>query len=350
MTSRPFGAQQEGLSVAVLIPCYNEAGTVARVIDDFRAALPGAAIHVYDNNSTDGTAEAARAAGAIVRRETRQGKGHVVRRMFADVEADLYVMVDGDATYDAASAPRLIAHLLENCCDLVNGARIDQSVAAYRPGHRFGNRLLTGLVARIFGAMCTDMLSGYKVFSRRYVKSFPAHARGFEIETELMVHALELRMGIGEVAAPYLERPEGSTSKLRTLRDGVRILSMIGLFVKEERPLQVFAALAGLLAALALALGVPVVLEFMRTGLVERFPTAILASALMITGVISLFSGLILDTVTRGRREMKRLAFLAVGGLADGRRPPRTGLDRPAIETALKALGGPFAETVKKRA
>lgn len=299
------------LRIAVLVPCFNEEATVAQVIKDFRSALPDATIHVCDNRSTDRTFEVAKAAGAIVSREGRPGKGEVVRRMFADIEADIYVMVDGDATYHAPSAPALIAAMMSTGADLVNGARVDSSVKAYRFGHRFGNQLLTGLVAAVFGQMTTDMLSGFKVFSRRYVKSFPAHSRGFEIETELMVHALELRMAIAELPTPYAERPEGSVSKLNTVRDGIRIVSIIGVFVKEERPLQVFSALSALLALAALALGLPVVAEFMDTGLVARFPTAILASALMLTAVMALFSGLVLDTVTRGRREAKRFAYLA---------------------------------------
>jgi glycosyltransferase involved in cell wall biosynthesis len=299
------------LSVAVLVPCHNEAATVGQVVADFARALPHATIHVYDNRSTDATADIAKAAGAIVRKESRPGKGEVVRRMFADIDADIYVMVDGDATYHADSAPALIAALIEHQADLVNGARVDTAVKAYRPGHRFGNAMLTGLVAAVFGQMTTDMLSGFKVFSRRFVKSFPAHSSGFEIETELMVHALELRMNIVEIPTPYAERPEGSVSKLNTIRDGVRILSIIGLFVKEERPLAVFSALAALLALGSLVLGLPVVGEFMRTGLVERLPTAVLASALMVTAVIAMFSGLVLDTVTRGRREAKRLAYLS---------------------------------------
>jgi hypothetical protein len=340
----------DALSIAVLIPCYNEALTIGTVVRDFRAALPGAAIYVYDNNSSDGTLEAARAAGAIVRKETRQGKGNVVRRMFADIEADVYLMVDGDATYDAASAARLIDALIHGPCDMVNGARVDTSVKAYRLGHRFGNRLLTGLVSKIFGQMTSDMLSGYKAFSRRYVKSFPAHARGFEIETELMVHALELRMGIDEVSTPYAERPEGSVSKLNTVRDGFRILSMIGLFVKEERPVQVFSILSGVLGLTALLLGIPVVLEWMATGLVARFPTAILASALMITAVMALFSGLILDTVTRGRREMKRLAYLSVPNrIVDGAARSETP-SANEIARAIGDLGGVWSKTVTQRA
>jgi len=345
----------DALSIAVLVPCYNEAPTVGSVVEAFRQALPGAIVYVYDNNSTDGTSDAARAAGAVVRSERGQGKGHVVRRMFADVEADIYLMVDGDATYHAPSAPALIAALIGGRHDMVNGARVEQAVAAYRPGHRFGNRLLTGLVARIFGTATTDMLSGYKAFSRRFVKSFPAHARGFEIETELMVHALELRMSIGEVATPYAERPAGSESKLRTLRDGFRILRLIGLFVKEERPLPFFGALAALLTLVSLALGVPLVVEFAETGLVPRLPTAVLACGIMLGAVLALFTGLVLDTVTRGRRELKRLAYLAVPAFAERRRTVRDGreggepaLDRTRLEDELARLGDLWSKSLKK--
>lgn len=346
------------LDIAVLIPCFNEEKTVATVIRDFRAALPHAAIYVYDNNSTDGTIAAAQAAGAVVRRESRQGKGNVVRRMFADVEADIYLMVDGDATYHAPSAPRLIEALIDGPHDLVNGARVESAAAAYRPGHRLGNRLLTGLVGAIFGAETTDMLSGYKVFSRRFAKSFPAHSRGFEIETELMVHALELRMGIGEVETPYAERPEGSLSKLRTFHDGFRILKIIGLFVKEERPFPVFGGFAALMALASLFIGGFVIAEFMATGFVSKMPSAVLASALMIVAVLSLFAGLILDTVTRGRRETKRLAFI---GLPAATRPASAAgeTDRDLAATIkprlpddmrehLEALGGPFADALRQ--
>ncbi|MFN3448087.1 MAG: glycosyltransferase family 2 protein [Roseococcus sp.] len=299
--------------IAVLVPCRNEALTIRAVVEGFRAALPEAAIYVYDNNSTDGTAEAARAAGAVVRFESQPGKGSVVRRMFADIEADWYIMVDGDATYDASAAPRLLAHAQSGPFDMVNVARVQAGAKAYRAGHRFGNRVLTGLVGAIFGSRTTDMLSGYKVFSRRFVKSFPAMSQGFEIETELMIHALELRLPVSEISAPYGERPEGSTSKLATWRDGFLILTLIGILVQRERPLEFFGAVSALFFLLSLAFGVPVVTEFLATGLVPRFPTAILASALMIASFLSLSVGLILNAVTHSRREMKRLAYLAAG-------------------------------------
>jgi glycosyltransferase involved in cell wall biosynthesis len=296
--------------IAVLVPCYNEEAAIATVVRDFRATLPMAQIYVYDNNSSDRTAEVAAAAGAIVRRETLQGKGNVVRRMFADVEADVYVMVDGDDTYHAASAPALIGLLLADHLDMVNGARKTQIEAAYRRGHRFGNRLLTWLVSVIFGRRSEDMLSGYRVFSRRFVKSFPILSAGFEIETELTVHALEMRMPLAEVATPYKDRPAGSVSKLSTFRDGFRILGLIGKLVKEERPMQFFSIGAFLLATISIVVAWPVVVTYMETGLVPRLPTAVLATGLMILASLSLVCGLILETVTRARREMKRIAYL----------------------------------------
>ncbi|HYC01842.1 MAG TPA: glycosyltransferase family 2 protein [Azospirillaceae bacterium] len=302
-----------GLAVAVLIPCYNEEAAIGKVVRDFRAALPDAAIYVYDNNSKDRTAEVARAAGAIVRFERLQGKGNVIRRMFADVEADVYVMVDGDDTYHAASAPAMITRLVEEQLDMVNGARATEIVAAYRPGHRFGNLLLTGMVARIFGDRIGDMLSGYRVFSRRFVKCFPALTSGFEIETELTVHALELRMPIAEVSTPYKERPPGSTSKLRTFRDGFRILNTIVTLAKEERPLQFFSSLFAGLFLLSMLLAGPVFTTYWETGQVPRLPTAVLATGTMLLAFLSLVCGLVLDTVTRGRREMRRLRYLSFG-------------------------------------
>ena len=298
--------------IAVLIPCYNEAQPIGRVVEDFRAALPDAEIYVYDNNSTDDTAAVARAAGAIVRVETQQGKGNVVRRMFADIEADIYVMVDGDNTYEAKIAPLLIDKLRAETLDMVSGCRVTEIQEAYRPGHRFGNWMLTGLVARIFGKRTTDMLTGYRVFSRRFVKSFPALSRGFEIETELTVHALELRMPIADVETDYIDRLPGSDSKLSTIRDGVRILKMIVFLVKEERPLLMFGMIGLAMGVVSLVLGVPIVAEFLGTGLVPRFPTAILAASVMVIAVLSVMAGLILDTVTLGRREMKRMAYLAL--------------------------------------
>jgi glycosyltransferase involved in cell wall biosynthesis len=299
------------LRIAVLLPCYNEEAAIAQTIAGFRAALPNAAIHVYDNNSSDRTISVARGAGAIVRSERMQGKGHVVRRMFADVDADIYVMADGDATYDAASAPKLIAHMLDEQLDMVVGSRVDDDIAAYRRGHRFGNRLMTGILARLFGRSFSDIFSGYRVFSRRFVKSFPLLSAGFEIETEISVHALELRMPVAEIATPYFARPEGSESKLNTYGDGFRILRTIFTLYRIERPLLFFGVLAVLLALVAVTLTIPLALTYLETGLVPRFPTAILATGLMILASLSFFAGLILDTVVRGRREVRRLAYLA---------------------------------------
>ena len=305
------------LDIAVLIPCYNEAVAIAAVVRDFRAALPQARIYVYDNNSKDDTAGVAAAAGAIVRGEPWQGKGNVVRRMFSDIEADLYVLVDGDGTYHAPSAAKLIAALLDQQLDMVVGARVEQAQGtyqrgAYRPGHRFGNALLTGLVSKVFGRTIRDMLSGYRVFTRRFVKSFPAMSTGFEIETELSVHALELRMKMAEIDTPYGERPAGSFSKLSTYRDGWRILKLVSHLVKEERPADFFGAAFLALLMLSLVLGIPVIIEFMQTGLVPRFPTAILSTGIMLLAFLSLTCGIILETVTTARREMKRLAYLQI--------------------------------------
>jgi hypothetical protein len=298
-------------SVAVLVPCHNEELTVEEVVEGFRRALPSATIYVYDNNSTDRTAEIARAAGAVVRSEPRQGKGYVVRRMFADIDADIYVLVDGDATYEAAAGPRLVARAIEENLDLVNGARVSKSIDAYRRGHRFGNYVLTALVANIFGRQFTDMLSGYKVLSRRFVKSFPAMSGGFEIETELTVHALELRMPYAEEATAYRERPPGSLSKLATVSDGVRILALIATLVRNERPLQFFGLSGVAMIVIAVLLAVPLAQTYFETGLVPRLPTAILTVGLVIVGVLSIFAGFILDVVTTMRREAKRLAYLA---------------------------------------
>lgn len=299
-------------SIAVLIPCYNEETAVPKVITDFRVALPSAKIYVYDNNSRDRTVEVARAAGAIVRTEPLQGKGHVVRRMFSDIEADIYVLVDGDDTYDAASVPKMIKALMDGPLDMVNGARVTNIQKAYRRGHRFGNWMLTSMVSWIFGNRFSDMLSGYRVLSRRFVKSFPALSSGFETETELTVHALELKMPILEIATPYKDRPPGSVSKLSTFKDGFRILWTIIVLVKEERPMQFFSLFALTIALIGTALAVPIVFEFFETGLVPRLPTAILSMGLMIVAFLSLTCGLVLDTVTRGRREMKRMRYLNI--------------------------------------
>ena len=300
------------LNVAVLIPCFNEEPTINGVIHDFRHALPAANIFVYDNNSQDGTIEVARAAGAIVRSEPMQGKGNVVRRMFADIEADIYVLVDGDGTYDAATGPKMIRYLLDNQLDMVNGARVTAIKEAYRPGHRFGNWLLTGMVSIIFGNRFKDMLSGYRVFSKRYVKSFPSDAIGFETETELTVHALKLRMPTSELETPYRGRPEGSTSKLSTFKDGFRILWTILMLIKEEKPMAFFSVVAGFFAISSIILMLPILAEFMETGLVPRLPTAVLSMSIMILGFLSLACGLILDTVTRGRCEVKRMRYLSI--------------------------------------
>lgn len=300
-----------GYRIAVLVPCYNEEVAITKVIEGFRQALPGAVIYVYDNNSSDRTAEVARKAGAIVGNEALQGKGHVVRRMFADVDADIYVLVDGDATYDAPSAPRMLEKLIRENLDMVVGTRADQEQSAYRPGHRSGNALFTWFVTSIFGRAFTDILSGYRAFSRRFVKSFPALSTGFEIETELTIHALELGMPVGEVTTPYFSRPVGSASKLSTWRDGLRISWTIQRLYRTERPLQFFGLIAFLLAGLSIVLAVPVVQTYIDTGLVPRIPTAILATGMMLAALLALAAGLILDTVTRGRREMKRLAYLA---------------------------------------
>ena len=297
--------------IAVLLPCYNEEAAIAQTVAGFRAALPTATIYVYDNNSKDRTIEVARSAGAVVRSERMQGKGNVVRRMFADIDADIYVMADGDTTYDAEAAPQLVRKLLDEQLDMVVGSRVTQEDAAYRRGHVMGNKLLTGMLARLFGRSFTDILSGYRVFSRRFVKSFPVLSGGFEIETEISVHALELRMPVGEVETRYFSRPEGSTSKLSTYSDGLRILNTIVTLYRIERPLLFFGAIGGLLALTAVVLGIPLAVTYYHTHLVPRFPTAILATGLIILAALNVFAGLILDTVVRGRREVRRLAYLA---------------------------------------
>ena len=298
--------------IAVLIPCYDEEVAIGTVVRDFRAALPDAAIYVFDNNSSDRSASVAMEAGAIVRHVTLQGKGNVVRRMFADVEADVYVLADGDDTYPASSSPEMVERLLAANLDMLVGRRITAETSAYREGHRFGNWLLTECVARLFGRTFTDILSGYRVFSRRFVKSFPALATGFEIETELTVHALELRMPIDEVEIPYKSRPAGSTSKLSTYRDGLRILMTILKMYSHERPLMFFGSIGAALGLIALALAVPLFITYAETGLVPRFPTAILVTGMSLSAFLCFGCGLILDTVTRGRQEMKHLAYLQI--------------------------------------
>jgi glycosyltransferase involved in cell wall biosynthesis len=300
------------LDIAVIIPCFNEAATIAGVISGIRAALPTATIYVYDNNSEDQTVACAFSAGAIVRSEPRRGKGFVVRRMFADIEADVYVMLDGDETYDAMAAPAMVRKLVTENLDMVSGARVAMKVGAFRPAHEFGNRLLTGLVRWAFGSQCNDMLSGYRILSRRFVKSFPQATTGFEIETELTVHALELRIPTAEVEVSYKNRPVGSESKLSTISDGVRILWTIGNLLKQEKPLTTFVFIAALLMALAAFLIYPVIITYLETGLVPRFPTAILATGIVLLAFHSIAAGLILDTVTRGRREAKRMNYLQV--------------------------------------
>jgi glycosyltransferase involved in cell wall biosynthesis len=299
------------LRVAVLLPCFNEEAAIAATVAGFRKALPGATVYVYDNNSSDRTCAIAAKAGAVVRTERQQGKGHVVRRMFADVDADIYVMADGDLTYDPKAAPAMVAMLAAEQLDMIVGTRKHEAKEAYRGGHVLGNRIFTGLLSGLFGRSFSDIFSGYRVFSRRFVKSFPVLSSGFEIETEISVHALELRMPVGEVETAYASRPEGSHSKLSTYSDGWRILKTIVTLYRIERPVLFFGSIGALLVAAALLLAVPLVLTYLDTGLVPRFPTAILVTGMIIVAVLCFFAGLILDTVTRGRREVRRLAYLA---------------------------------------
>jgi len=306
--------QKTASHIAVILPCYNEEAAIGATVRAFRAALPLAQVYVYDNNSKDRTVEVAREAGAIVRNEKRQGKGNVMRRMFADVEADIYVLADGDDTYDASQAPELIAKLVTEELDLVTGRRVHTEAAAYRAGHVLGNRMLTGLTSLMFGIELKDMLSGYRVMSRRFVKSFPFTAGGFAIETELTVHAVRLLMPMAEVDTSYKERPAGSASKLNTYRDGFRILFTIAHLVREERPLFFFGVIAAVLALVSAIFGWSLLIEFIETSKVPRLPTALLATGLMVIAFLCLMSGLILDTVTRGRWEAKRMAYLAFRG------------------------------------
>ena len=298
--------------IAVLLPCYNEEAAIAATVAGFRSALPGATIYVYDNNSRDRTRDIAAEAGAVVRTERQQGKGHVVRRMFADIDADVYVMADGDLTYDPSAAPATVDLLLAEQLDMVVGTRRHREKDAFRGGHVLGNRLFTGLLAGLFGRSFSDIFSGYRVFSRRFAKSFPVLSSGFEIETEMSVHALELRMPVGEVETVYLARPEGSQSKLSTWSDGWRILKTIVTLYRVERPTLFYGSIGALLVVLAIVLAVPLVVTYVHTGLVPRFPTAILVTGMTIVAVLCFFTGLILDTVTRGRREVRRLAYLSL--------------------------------------
>lgn len=324
--------------IAVLVPCLNEELTVGKTVAAFREALPSATVYVYDNKSTDRTIDVAEAAGAVVRCEPRQGKGNVIRRMFGDIDADIFVLVDGDATYEAEAAPRMVRRAIEENLDFVNGARVSHSMDAYRRGHRLGNYVLTALVRNIFGRQFSDILSGYKIFSRRYVKSFPAMSRGFEIETELTVHALELRMPSAEELTSYSERPSGSLSKLKTFRDGGRILRLIFDLVRNERPLQFFGLAGVALILTAIALAVPLAETYFQTGLVPRLPTAVLAVGLIVIGVLSCLAGLILDVVARMRKEMMRLAYLSYPPILSGeakmpfRVAKRTSSDRPLVD------------------
>jgi glycosyltransferase involved in cell wall biosynthesis len=298
--------------IAVLLPCYNEEAAIGETVAGFRAALPDATVYVYDNNSSDRTREVAAAAGAVVRSELQQGKGHVVRRMFADIDADVYVMADGDLTYDPAAAPTMVELLLTDGLDMVVGTRRHEQKEAYRGGHVLGNKVFTGLLAGLFGRSFSDIFSGYRVFSRRFVKSFPVLSAGFEIETEMSVHALELRMPVGEVETIYGARPEGSHSKLSTFSDGWRILHTIGNLYRMERPVLFYGSIGALLVIIAILLAIPLVETYLQTGLVPRFPTAILVTGMVIVAVLCVFAGLILDTVTRGRREVRRLAYLSL--------------------------------------
>ncbi|EEW8343698.1 MULTISPECIES: glycosyltransferase family 2 protein [Enterobacteriaceae] len=299
--------------IAVIVPCYNEASAIAKVVSDFNKYLPEATVYVFDNNSNDGTADVAANAGAIVRHVGHKGKGNVVRRMFADIDADIFVMVDGDDTYEAAAAPAMINKLLDENLDMVVGCRVENGDdKTYRPGHRFGNKMLTGTVSTIFKGSFTDMLSGYRVFSKRYAKSFPCHSHGFEIETELTIHALELRMRIGEVQTSYGERPEGSVSKLSTYKDGIKILRTIIQLYAYERPLFFYSIIAAFFAIISLAVGAPVISDYVSTGLVPKFPSAIAAASIMIMSMLSLVCGVISHLITVSRRETKYLTYLSI--------------------------------------
>ncbi|MEO0600209.1 MAG: glycosyltransferase family 2 protein [Myxococcota bacterium] len=320
----------DDLDIAVIIPCYDEEPTIGRVIAGCREALPGATIYVYDNNSTDRSAELAREAGAVVRPAGLQGKGHVVRRMFADVEADVYVMIDGDDQLDAADAPTLVDALLAEDLDMVTGVRVESEQGVHRGGHATGNRVMTALVSWLFGRPLSDVFSGYRVFSRRFVKSFPVISGGFEIETELTVHALELRMPVGERPVHFRSRPEGNPSKLNAVRDGLRILFTIGRLVQRERPLPFYGLIGALLVAVSVGLAIPLIVTFIETSEVPRFPTAILCSAIMLVAFLSFTAGLILDTVSHHRLETRMLEYLRIPALVSRKSPAEPPLARLA--------------------
>ena len=316
-TSQAAEAQGDDLRIAILLPCLNEAASIEEVVRAFQTSLPNATIYVYDNDSDDDTAEIARRAGAVVRVEAMRGKGNVVRRMFADIDADIFVLSDGDLTYDASKAPLLVQQVLDQELDMLVATR-QASETAHRTGHALGNRLFNQLARLLFGSHFTDIFSGYRVFTRRFVKSFPAVSRGFEIEAELTVHALDLRVKVAEVALPYRARAAGSESKLRTFRDGFKLLFTFLLLCKEIRPFAFFTVLSGVFAAVSIVLAYPIIVTWLQTGLVPRFPTAILCASLMIFAFLSLASGMVLDSVGKARHEIKRLHYLALGPL-----PPR---------------------------
>ena len=299
------------MRVAVLLPCYNEEAAIAQTIAGFREHLPDATIYVFDNNSKDRTIEVARAAGAVVRSVMLQGKGNVVRRMFADIDADVYVMADGDMTYDPSAAPEMVRRLWDEQLDMVVGTRHHEDEEAYRGGHVLGNKAFTGLLAWLFGRSFSDIFSGYRAFSRRYAKSFPALSEGFETETEMSVHALELKMPVGEVATRYGARPEGSESKLSTFRDGWRILKTIGTLFRVEEPRAFYGTLAFAIQLTAIGLSIPLFITFFETGLVPRLPTAVLVTGMTIVALLTFFAGLTLSAIKRGRAETRRLAYLA---------------------------------------